>query len=190
MPASNRTTSTAFIGLGSNLDHPLQQVEHAVERLQQLPDSRLVAVSPWYGSTPVGGEPGQPDYVNGVAQLATALSPLALLHALQAIEQAQGRRRTTRWGARTLDLDLLLYDQQVITSPELTLPHPRLHQRAFVLLPLADLAADLTLPNGAGIRSLLACTDTTGTWPLDAVPTTPHPPIHPTSQDRGTHDHG
>lgn len=175
---------TAFIGLGSNLDHPRQQVEQGIAALAQLPDTQLQAVSPWYGSTAVGGDSGQPDYVNGVAQLHTRLPPLTLLHALQAIEYAQGRVRTVRWGARTLDLDLLLYDHHTATDPELTLPHPRLHERAFVLRPLADIAPDLTLPNGLAIRSLLDTVDTSGTWLLNAMPTTLPSAAHSTSQDR------
>ncbi len=157
---------TAYIGIGSNLAHPRQQVQRAVEALKAIPASRLLAVSPWYGSHPVGGPAGQPDYLNGVACLQTRLAPLALLDALQAIEQQQGRVRHTRWGARTLDLDLLLYGNDIIDSERLSVPHPRLAERAFVLVPLADLAPTLQLPNGCSVASLLGQTATTGLWPV------------------------
>lgn len=157
---------TAYIGIGSNLAHPHAQVLRAVEGLRAIPASRLLAVSPWYGSHPVGGPTGQPDYINGVACLQTRLAPLALLDALQAIEQQQGRERHTRWGARTLDLDLLLYGDDSIDDERLTVPHPRLAERAFVLVPLADLAPGLQLPNGCSVASLLRQTATAGLWPL------------------------
>ena len=106
------------------------------------------------------GPGNQPDYINAVACLNTQLSPLDLLDCLQQIEQQQGRVRTIRWGARTLDLDILLYDQQVIDSERLTIPHPRMHERAFVLAPLQDLDASIVLPTGENILSLLAnCSD-------------------------------
>ena len=148
-----------YIGLGSNLQDPALQLQRATEALRRLPQSRLLAVSPHYRSPAVG--PGdQPDYRNAVAALDTDLEPLALLDQLQAIEQAQGRVRTVRWAARTLDLDLLLYGDRVIADARLTVPHPRIAERAFVLRPLADLAAGLMLPGGIAVSDLLAaCND-------------------------------
>jgi 2-amino-4-hydroxy-6-hydroxymethyldihydropteridine diphosphokinase len=124
--------------------------------LNELRASQCVAQSPLYRTTPVGGPPGQPDYLNAVAALDTTLSPDNLLIALQAIETAQGRIRTVQWGPRTLDLDLLLYDQLTRADPWLTLPHPRLHQRAFVLYPLHDIAPNLTIPGLGPLRDLMA----------------------------------
>ncbi|MDX9873673.1 MAG: 2-amino-4-hydroxy-6-hydroxymethyldihydropteridine diphosphokinase [Spongiibacteraceae bacterium] len=140
----------AFIGLGSNLQQPAEQLRRALAALRTLPGTQLGAISSFYGNPAIG--PGeQPDYVNAVAELHTTLEPMALLRRLQAIELAHGRVRTERWGARTLDLDLLLYDQQVIDEPDLTVPHPRLTERDFVLVPLAEIAPDLRLPDGSAV---------------------------------------
>ncbi|HXH03734.1 MAG TPA: 2-amino-4-hydroxy-6-hydroxymethyldihydropteridine diphosphokinase [Candidatus Competibacteraceae bacterium] len=145
----------AYIGLGANLEAPRRQVEAALEELAALPDSRLLARSPLYRSTPLGGPEGQPDYVNAAAAIETTLPPYALLDALQAIEQAHGRVRTVRWGPRTLDLDLLLYGDLVQDDPRLILPHPRLHERAFVLYPLHDIAPALVVPGRGTLAELL-----------------------------------
>lgn len=158
---------TAYIGIGSNLAEPQKQVRHAITALRSVPASTLLAVSPWYGSHPVGGPAGQPDYVNGVACLQTRLAPHHLLDALQAIEQQQSRERHTRWGARTLDLDLLLYGDQSLHDERLTVPHPRMTERAFVLAPLADIAPRLVLPNGCSVASSLAQLSTDGLWLLE-----------------------
>ena len=137
-------TVAAFVGLGSNLDDPATQVATAAEELRGLSAGHF-ALSPLYASKAVG--PGeQPDYVNAVAQLETGDAPLALLHSLQQIEQRHGRVRTQRWGARTLDLDLLLYGDLTLSHRDLTLPHPRIAERAFVLAPLHDLAPDVEIP--------------------------------------------
>jgi 2-amino-4-hydroxy-6-hydroxymethyldihydropteridine diphosphokinase len=146
----------AYIGIGSNLDDPANQVHRAFQALSTLPAGRLVAQSPLYRSAPVGGPPGQPDYINAVAALDTTLNPDQLLAALRAIETGQGRVRAERWGPRTLDLDLLLYDRLVRDDPWLTLPHPRLHQRAFVLYPLYDIAPDLDIPGHGSLAALRA----------------------------------
>lgn len=147
--------TTTFIAIGSNLDNPRRQVADAVAALSGLQGSRLVALSPWYRSAAIG--PGsQPDYLNGVARLTTRLSPRHLLAALQAIEHAQGRQRTEHWGPRTLDLDILLYGNEIIAEPDLIVPHPRLTQRNFVLYPLADLAPDLIFPDGTPLKEVLA----------------------------------
>ena len=152
---------TAYVGLGSNLDDPAQQLEHALDGLRQLPATRLLQVSSFYGNPPLG-PPDQPDYVNAVAALETTLAPVALLSALQAIERAQGRVRSgTRWGPRTIDLDLLTYGDHVIREPGLEVPHPGVGVRAFVLLPLAEIAPDLKIPGYADVGTLIAATDVT-----------------------------
>ncbi len=144
-----------YIGLGANLANPVQQLERAIAALRQVPHSRLVAVSSLYGSKPMGPQ-DQPDYVNAVAALDTSLSPEALLDALQSIEQSQGRqRKDERWGPRTLDLDILLYGEQIINTERLIVPHYGLKQREFVLYPLAEIAAELQLPDGTVLSSLL-----------------------------------
>lgn len=147
----------AYLGVGSNLNDPAAQVRQAFRALAELSASRLIACSPLYRSAPLGGPPDQPDYVNAVAALDTTLSAEALLDALQAIENQQGRVRTVRWGPRTLDLDLLLYGSRQSADPQLTLPHPRLQERDFVLYPLCDVAPDLILPGRGALRTWLAC---------------------------------
>ncbi len=156
----------AFIGLGSNLLEPLRQVAQALDEIASLDGTALLRASGWYRSTALGPGP-QPDYINGVACLQTRLAPHALLDALQLIENQQSRERHTRWGARTLDLDLLLYDDQSIHDERLTVPHPRMTERAFVLAPLADIAPHLVLPNRCSVASLLSTLSTTGLWQLN-----------------------
>lgn len=134
----------AYIGLGSNIESPAEQVRVALDELAMLPLSRLVAASSLYASHPVGPQ-DQPDFINAVAALETRLSPLALLDQLQALEQQHRRRRQRHWGPRTLDLDLLLYANEHIDSPRLRVPHPQMSARAFVLLPLAEIAPSLYL---------------------------------------------
>lgn len=134
----------AYIGLGSNLESPVEQLREALKELATLPLSRLVAASSLYASRPVGPQ-DQPDFINAVAALETRLSPLALLDQLQALEQQHRRRRQRHWGPRTLDLDLLLYANNAIDVPRLQLPHPQMAARAFVLLPLAEIAPSLNL---------------------------------------------
>lgn len=149
-------TVRAYIGLGANLNQPVQQLQQAIRALQQLPCSELIAVSSLYGSKPMGPQ-DQPDYVNAVAALDTTLEAEALLDALQQIEQLHGRqRKAERWGPRTLDLDILLYGTLVINSSRLTVPHYGLHQREFVLYPLYEIAPQLQLPDGTVLSSLLA----------------------------------
>lgn len=136
----------AYIGLGANLGAREATLRDAVAALHALPGTRVQCVSALYRSAPV--DAGGPDYLNAVAQLATTLAPDDLLRALQGIEEAAGRERPYRNAPRTLDLDILLYGDQHISTAELTVPHPRMHERAFVLLPLADLAA-ARVPAGA-----------------------------------------
>ncbi|HCH23449.1 MAG TPA: 2-amino-4-hydroxy-6-hydroxymethyldihydropteridine diphosphokinase [Oceanospirillaceae bacterium] len=147
-------THTAYIGIGSNLGDPVGQIQQAIVELQQLPHAQLVQVSSLYGSKPMGPQ-DQPDYVNAVAQLDTQLDPLALLDALQQLEQDHQRIRERHWGPRTLDLDVLLYAQQSIQSPRLTVPHAGLHTRNFVLYPLAEISPELSLPDGTSLQQLL-----------------------------------
>jgi 2-amino-4-hydroxy-6-hydroxymethyldihydropteridine diphosphokinase len=134
----------AFIGLGANLGDPVSTVRQAAAALERLPGVDGFRLSSLYRSAPV--DAGGPDFVKAVARLRTPRSPQALLYALQGIEQQHGRQRPYRNAPRTLDLDLLLMDQLQVDTPQLTLPHPRLHLRAFVLWPLAELAPDLTIP--------------------------------------------
>lgn len=146
-----------YIGMGSNLAAPNQQLRSAIAALALLPGTALVGVSDFYQSDSL--LPGQPRYTNAVAALDSSLAPLALLDALQAIENGQGRERLERWGPRTLDLDILLFGDRLIDEPRLKVPHYQMHLRAFVLYPLAELApAELQLPDGRTLAELLkAC---------------------------------
>ena len=161
--ASHRV-SPIYVGIGSNLDRPIRQVLNAIQRLCALSWVDSFRVSSLYRSVP-WGVTDQPDYINAVARLSSTLPPLALLGYLQEIENQQGRQRAIRWGARTLDLDLLLYDNQVHDSVELQLPHPEIANRNFVLVPLYELAPDLTLPNGGTLATLMADCNTTDLTP-------------------------
>lgn len=146
---------TAYVGLGSNLGGPAARITRAFDELACLPETRLTARSPLYMSPPMGPT-DQPDYVNAVVALATGLAPLALLQELLAIEAGQGRHRDgSHWGPRTLDLDILLYGDLTLETPELRLPHPGLHERAFVLYPLADIAPELSVPGYGTVRALV-----------------------------------
>ena len=152
---------TAFIALGSNLDDPESKVRQGIAALAELPQAQLVAASSLYRSA-AHGHADQPDYINAVAQLSTDLAPQALLAALLAIEQRFGRERTFRNAPRTLDLDLLLYDAQSIAEPGLAVPHPRMHERAFVLAPLLEIAPDCVIPGiGPAAACLARCDDRT-----------------------------
>lgn len=145
----------AFIGLGSNLENPQQQVSAAMAALDTLPASRLVQGSSLYTSAPVGYA-DQPDFVNAAALIETELSAEALLQALLELEQQFGRVRTFLNAPRTLDLDILLYDDQTIAQPALQVPHPRMHERAFVLMPLAEIDPELLIPGKGRLVDLLA----------------------------------
>ena len=136
----------AYVGLGSNLQKPAQQIEQALGLVAEIPRTRLVSVSSLYRSAPFGGIE-QPDFVNAVASVLTQLGPLELLAQLQDVENRQGRERDeTRWGPRVLDLDLLVYSGQTISEPGLSVPHPGIGERNFVLLPLEEIAPDLVIP--------------------------------------------
>lgn len=157
--------AVAFIALGSNLDDPRAQVERGFDALAALPRTALTARSRMF-RTPPWGMLEQPDFVNAVAKLATTLSPRALLDALLGIEARAGRVRDVPNGPRVLDLDLLLYGDCSLREAGLAIPHPRLQQRAFVLLPLADLAPDLEVPGQGRVVDLLARVDSSGCVPL------------------------
>ena len=145
----------AYVALGSNLNNPSSQIRRAFQALAQLPNTTLVAQSSLYQSAPVGYDALQlksvPDFINAVAELNTFEMPKSLLKALLKIEQNFGRERPFANAPRVLDLDLLLYDDVVLKSKNLTLPHPRMWDRAFVVLPLAEIAPNLTAPNGDNI---------------------------------------
>jgi len=144
----------AFVGLGANLGDPVAQVTRAMAALAEIDDTRVVRASSRYRTSPIGHS-DQPDYVNAVALLDTGLAPRALLDALLGIEQAAGRERSFRNAPRLLDLDLLLYGDQVIDAPGLVVPHPRMHERAFVLVPLAEIAPDAVIPGHGRAADLL-----------------------------------
>lgn len=140
------TENRVFLGLGANLGQPLQQLRQARQQLSRHRCIDIGASSPLYRTPALGGPAGQPDYLNAVLQLTTSLSPRELLDCCREIEAACGRTRNVRWAPRTLDIDLLLYGQCLSDDPDLVLPHPRLHTRHFVLLPLAELAPELNHP--------------------------------------------
>ncbi len=143
-----------YIGLGSNLSGPEQQIRNAIAAIDKIINSEIVHVSQLYFSRPMGPK-DQPDYMNAVLALRTGLSPLELLDQLQAIENEAGRiRKDNRWGPRVLDLDILLYDNDVIENDRLTVPHYGLKLREFVLLPLAEIAPSLSLPDGSSVAEL------------------------------------
>ena len=146
----------ACIGLGANLGDAVGSLQSALRALVAVDGITDVQASPLY-RTPAWGRTDQPDFINGCARLTTTLAPLALLDALQAIESTHGRVRLPdqRWGPRTLDLDLLLYDGQVIDHPRLQVPHPWMHQRAFVLVPLADVAPNTLIPGVGSVADAL-----------------------------------
>lgn len=146
---------TAYVGLGANIGDPRRQLEAAIEELKKLPDTNLVLASGIYKSSPVGYL-NQPDFLNLVAQLDTGLSARVLLEQLQKIENRHGRERPFAGAPRTLDLDLLLYGDAVISTDQLTVPHPRMHERAFVLKPLAEIAPRAAIPGRGKVQSLLA----------------------------------
>lgn len=149
---------TAYIALGSNLDDPQRQLRSALAALAALPDTRLVRASSFYRSAPVGYA-DQPDFVNGVAAIETGLAPRALLEALLAIERRHGRVRDFLNAPRTLDLDIIAYGNRTVDEPGLAIPHPRLHERAFVVIPLAEIAPDATIPGRGSVRELQARVD-------------------------------
>ena len=149
------SSQLAYVGLGSNLEDPVRQVQRGFEELARLTGTRLLKQSSFYRTAPVG-KADQPDFVNAVALLQTTLAPADLLGHLLAIEARHGRVRAERNGPRTLDLDLLLFGDQIVRATGLEIPHPRMHERAFVLLPLAEVSPDAVIPGHGRVIELLA----------------------------------
>ena len=149
-----KSPQTVYIGLGSNLENPAQQITKALEAIQEIPNTQLIKHSSLYCGKPVGPQ-DQPDFTNAVAELSTTLSPLALLSQLQKIENEHGRVRERHWGPRTLDLDLLLYGEDTIDHPQLIVPHREMLRRSFVLYPLFEISPELVLPNKMDLQSAL-----------------------------------
>ncbi len=147
-----------FIGLGSNLSDPVRQLKRAIEHLKLLESTSVVTCSSFYCSKPQGPQ-DQPDFVNAVCLLETLLSPERLLLALQDIERTQGRIKQRHWGERLIDLDILLFDDRVISLPHLTIPHSEIPYRDFVLIPLSEIAPDTVVPNMGTVASLIAQLD-------------------------------
>jgi len=143
-----------YIGLGSNLDDPQAQLEKAIIAFEKIPSSSVVKTSSFYKSKPVGPQ-DQPDYINAVVELDTGLSAAVLLDYLQEIENEHGRVRGQKWGARTLDLDILLFGDEIIHDDRLTVPHEEMHKRGFVLFPLDEIAPDCVIPDLGTVHSLL-----------------------------------
>jgi 2-amino-4-hydroxy-6-hydroxymethyldihydropteridine diphosphokinase len=143
----------AYIGLGSNLNNPPQQIRQAIAAIAQLPQTTLIATSSFYETPPLGPK-DQPDFVNAAIAIDTQLEAHTLFEQLQAIEIQQGRVKTRHWGERTIDLDLLLYGNECIHTDNLKVPHPGLKKRNFVLIPLLEIAPDLILPDGESVQKL------------------------------------
>lgn len=152
---------SVYVGLGSNLNDPEAQLRQAITALAQLPETRLKTLSAIYRSHPVGPQQ-QPDFLNAVAHLDTRLKPEPLLDRLQQIEAQQQRVRTLHWGPRTIDLDILLYDDLEIVTDRLVVPHPYLQERNFVLVPLLDICPDLILPGGTSLTDLATAAGNAG----------------------------
>lgn len=154
--------ANVYIGLGSNLENPALQIRNAVKAIKVIESTVMLSISSLYYSRPMGPQ-DQPDYMNAVAELTTSLSPIALLDALQKIESDAGRiRKDNQWGARILDLDILLFENKVIDSQRLIVPHYGLKEREFVLIPLHEIAPQLHLPDGESIEKLSKSIPTNG----------------------------
>jgi 2-amino-4-hydroxy-6-hydroxymethyldihydropteridine diphosphokinase len=151
----------AYIGLGSNMDVPKQHITDAIESLDAIQSTRKIKVSSLYRSKPVGPQ-DQDDYINAVAQIETELEPLALLNCLQTIENEHDRVRKERWGPRTLDLDILMFGDEIIKNDRLTIPHPEMLNRCFVLVPLVEIEPECVIPEKGLVRELLSNVDQDG----------------------------
>ncbi|AYQ57095.1 2-amino-4-hydroxy-6-hydroxymethyldihydropteridinepyrophosphokinase [Bathymodiolus thermophilus thioautotrophic gill symbiont] len=151
----------AYIGLGSNLNNPKQQIKNALIALNDTQDVKVVALSSLYQSPPIDGSK-QPDYINAMCQVDTHLTALELLYVCQAIEVKQHRVREKKWGARTIDLDIIIYGVQVVASKQLIIPHPEMMNRAFVLVPLAEIEPDLKVPILGNVQDLIDKLDISG----------------------------
>lgn len=163
-----RDNIRAFIAIGSNLNQPIMQVKHAIRQLGQLPQTQIIKHSPFYATTPVDAPHPIPDFINAVVAVDTMLSANTLFDMLLAIEFELGRIRTGLANeARVIDLDLLLYGDKEIQTSDLIVPHPRMHQRIFVLQPLADIASDWKMPSGNTVAELLSNCENTGIFKVD-----------------------
>ncbi len=177
MPSGNGSRAAspviAYIGLGSNLADPAAQLRQGLLAVARLPETRIVAQSSFYRSPPMG-PPDQPDYINAVAAIETAQTAYNLLASLQEVEARHGRARGVRWGPRTLDIDILLYGAERLAGPRLTVPHPGLTERAFVLYPLVEIAPDLEVPGLGPLARLLRHCERRGIERLSGrAPSTP-----------------
>jgi 2-amino-4-hydroxy-6-hydroxymethyldihydropteridine diphosphokinase len=157
-----RSLRRAALGLGSNVGDRLEMLQNAVNTMLESPEVHPVSVSPVYETEPVGGPSGQDPYLNAVLVVETTAQARLLLERAMSTEDAYGRIRDERWAARTLDIDLLAYGSRVYDDPECTVPHPKAHERAFVLAPWADIDPDFKVPGHGTVRDLLAKADTTG----------------------------
>jgi 2-amino-4-hydroxy-6-hydroxymethyldihydropteridine diphosphokinase len=153
--------ATVFLGLGSNLEQPVVQLSRALREVHEIPNTALIRVSSFYDTVPIGLA-DQPNFVNAVAELQTGLNPSELLAYLLEIEAAHKRIRSVRDGPRTLDLDILLFNDVCVNEPMLTIPHPRMHERAFVLWPLAEIAPEQAIPGRGYVLELLVGLDVSG----------------------------
>lgn len=156
-----------YIGLGSNLNDPQRQLKQAIISLKNIPLSKVIKCSSFYSSKPLGSDIEQSDYINAVLECATELSPHDFLDSLQDIEQKQQRVRQERWGPRTLDLDILMYDDKIITDSRLNIPHIEMHRRGFVLLPLYEIAPDGEVSGLGSIHDLLQKVDISDVKKID-----------------------
>ncbi len=161
-------STRVFVGLGSNLDNPLAHVTQAITDIAELPQTTVVGTSNIYRSTAIG-QANQPDYINAALEISTTLSPEALLDALQSIENKHQRIRSVRWGPRTLDLDILLYGAYTCATERLSIPHPEICNRNFVVQPLLDLDARLCLPDGRILANILPIIGLDGLTRLDDI---------------------
>ncbi len=159
--------STAYVGLGSNLEQPILQIKRALQELDEIPETELIRVSSFYQTAPVGLL-DQPLFINAVAEIATTLAPQALLAHLMAIEAAHARARLLKNGPRTLDLDILIFNEWRINEVNLITPHPRMHERAFVLIPLLEIAPDIYIPGKGYAKDWRDKTDLNGVQLLAA----------------------
>ena len=154
----SKVESNVFLGLGSNLENPKQQLMRAIDALRQQPEISSVKASSFYGSKPLGPQ-DQPDFVNAVVQISTCLSPQELLIVTQHLEQTLGRIKKRHWGERLIDIDILVFGAQVVDSENLQVPHPQVPFRDFVLLPLQEIAPNLTIPNLPSLSQMIASLD-------------------------------
>jgi len=162
----HRVFKHCYIALGSNLDSPSRQIEAALQAIDELQQVSLIQCSSLYESTPMGPQ-DQPNYINAVVEIKTSLAPEVLLDQLQTIESAHGRQRSVKWGARTLDLDILLYGDRHIDTDRLCIPHPGMRERNFVIHPLYEIAPELQLPDGTALKILFDQSSASGIKQLE-----------------------